>query len=74
MTLREQLERRKLQWQSFNEWEGGQSFDPRKPSAILADLGTILSWLPSDVRIQDPDPEKAGIQKMRAALALIRQI
>jgi hypothetical protein len=73
MTLREQFERRKLQWRSFNEWEDAQPPVTRDPSAILADVGTLLSWLPPEVRWQDPDPEKKGIGKMRAALGLLRQ-
>ena len=43
------------------------------PADIIADLGAILSRLPVSERLHDPDPEKIGIQKMRAALALIKQ-
>ena len=73
MTLREQLEQRSLQWRSFNEWEAAQPPVAREPSAVLANLGTLLSWLPLEVRSHDPDPDKNGIEKMRAALALLRQ-
>jgi hypothetical protein len=72
VTLREQLEERKLQWRSFNEWDEAQPLVTREPAAILADLGTILSWLPREVRLEDPDPDKNGIEKMRAGLALLR--
>ena len=44
----------------------------REAADILADLGTIWSWLPPDVREHDADPEELGIQKMRATLALIK--
>jgi hypothetical protein len=73
VTLREQLEQRNLQWRSFNEWEAAQPPIEREPSAVLADLGTLLSWLPLDVRSYDSDPNKNGIEKMRAALALLQQ-
>ena len=70
-TLREQLLERREQWRLFNEWEAVQPPIERDPAAILADLGTILSWLPANVRTRDTDPDKTGIQKMRAALALL---
>jgi hypothetical protein len=40
--------------------------------SILADLGAIWNWLPVEVRTEDPDPGKVGIQKMRTALAHLR--
>lgn len=73
MTLREQLERRNLQWRSFNEWEDAQPPAAREASAVLADLGALLSWFPAEVRHRDPDPDKTGIEKMRAALSLLQQ-
>lgn len=73
MTLRDQLKQRNLQWRSFNEWEAEQPPIERQPSAILADLGTLLSWFPAETRLQDPDPDKKGIQEMRAKLALLRR-
>jgi hypothetical protein len=72
MITREQFEQRRQQWESFNRWEAQQPPIERAPADILADLGTIWSWLPSEVRGQDPDPQKIGIQKMRAALALLK--
>jgi len=72
MTLREQFRLREQQWAEFHRWEAEQPPRERDPAAILADLGAIWSWLPPEVRSEDPDPEKLGIQKMRAALALLR--
>ena len=72
MSPREQWEIRRRQWEAFNRWENQQPPVEREAADILADLGTIWSWLPPDVREQDADPEKLGIQKMRAALALIK--
>ena len=67
--LRRQVEERERQWKKFHEWEARQPLEQRDPARILADLGTIYSWLPPEVRAEDPDPQKIGIQKMRAALA-----
>ena len=67
--LRRQLEERQQQWKIFNEWEARQPLEQRDPARILADVGTIYSWLPPEVRAEDPDPDKKGIQTMRAALA-----
>jgi hypothetical protein len=73
VTLKEQLELRQRQWDKFHRWEAEQPVPERDPAEIVADLGAIWSWLPPDVRLEDPDPEKLGIQKMRAALALLRR-
>ncbi len=73
MTLKEQYELRQCQWDEFHRWESEQPPIEREPADIIADLGAILSWLPISERLHDPDPEKIGIQKMRAALALIKQ-
>jgi len=67
--LRRQVEERKRQWKRFHEWEAAQPLEQREPARILADVGTIWSWLPPEVRAEDPDPQKEGIQTMRAALA-----
>ena len=71
MTLREQIEERNRQWRLFHEWEAQQPLSHREPSAILADLGTLLQWSSPELIHSDPDPDKHGIAKMRAALALI---
>ncbi len=72
VALRDELEIRRRQWAAFHRWEAAQPLSQREPAEILADLGVIWSWLPPDVRSADPDPGKLGIQKMRAALALLR--
>lgn len=72
MTLQEQLVIRRCQWAEFHLWEAAQPLVERDPAEILADLGAIWSWLPPEVRTEDPDPGKLGIQKMRAALAHLR--
>jgi len=71
VTLRAQIEKRNRQWRLFHEWNAEQSSVERPPEAILADLTWLLQWFPEDVVRSDPDPEKHGIAKMRAALALL---
>jgi hypothetical protein len=68
MTLREQFDQRRKQWEAFDRWEREQVPAERAPSDILADLGAIWDWLPEDVRTKDPDPGKKGIQSMHEAL------
>ena len=73
MSLKEQYELRQRQWDEFHRWENEQPPIDRHPAHIIADLGAILSWVSVAERLRDPDPVKLGIQKMRAALAFIRQ-
>ena len=67
--LREQVAEREQQWAEFRRWEAQQPPLEREPGRILADLGTIWSWLPPEVRAEDPDPEKRGVQAMHASLS-----
>jgi hypothetical protein len=71
VTLREQLQERNRQWRLFHDWEAQQPLSSRDLSAILADLGGLLQWCPRELLSSDPDPNKHGIAKMRAALALL---
>lgn len=41
----------------------------RTPAACVADVGALYEWFSSETKSVDPDPEKLGIQRMRAALA-----
>jgi hypothetical protein len=69
VTLRDQVEARRLQWEEFHSWEAEQPLVERCPVDILADLGAVWSWLPEEVRTRDEDPERTGIQAMRATLS-----
>ena len=69
MTLADQLKARLRQWAEYNRWEAQQPPIERSPAEIVADVGAIWDWLPPDVRLQDPDPDKQGIKAMRSALA-----
>ena len=72
MTLKEQYELRQRQWDEFHRWEAEQPPIDRDPASIIADLGTILRWVSHDERLHDPDPEKIGVLKMRAAMAFMQ--
>jgi hypothetical protein len=73
MTAREQIEERLRQWKTFNRWELDHPAPQREPAEILADLGAILEWASPETLASDPDPEKRGIQAMKAALAHLKQ-
>ena len=73
MSTREQWELRRKQFEAFNRWEAEQPPIERDPADIIADLGTLVEWLRAEERLCATDLEKIiGIQKMRAALALIK--
>ena len=69
MTLKEQVEEYRRRMEIFNEWEASHPPMERSSAAIIADLGFLLRWVSSEERLHDPDPEKLGIQRMRAGLA-----
>jgi hypothetical protein len=71
VTLKAQLESYLDRMAAFNQWEAEQSPQERSPAAILADLGFLLSFVSVEDRLRDPDPEKLGIQRMRALLACV---
>ena len=73
VTLREQLEQRRKQWEEFNRWEAEQPPVERAAGDILADLGTIWSWLPPEVRTHDDDPEKLGVRAMHKAMSRLQR-
>ena len=71
MELRQQWEERERQWQGFHEWETQNLVPEREASAVLADLSYLLRFVPAEEILRDPDPDKLGIARMRAALAAI---
>jgi len=60
---------RRRQWAEYNAWERSAPPTERAAAACVADVGTLYEWFSSDTRAADPDPEKLGVQRMRAALA-----
>jgi hypothetical protein len=69
VTLKEQIEQYHRCLAEFNRWEAKQVQPSRPAEAILADLGFLLSWVSEEDLARDPDPQKLGIQSMRAKLA-----
>ena len=69
MTRQEYAEYR-ARFEALNDWEARQPPIERPPAEILADLGLLLGFVSEEERRRDPDPEKLGIQPMRAILAL----
>ncbi len=63
------LAARGRQWARFNEWERSAPLPERTPAACVADVGALYQWFSAGTKSVDPDPEKLGIQSMRAALA-----
>ena len=58
----------------FNEWEKAHPPRNRDASEIIADLGTILDWIPIETRLADPDPQKLGVGKMIAKLRHLSRV
>jgi hypothetical protein len=71
MITAEQWRERQKQWELFNRWEAEQPFVEADPADSIANIGAILDWAPPEVLAEDPDPEKRGIQILRAAFACL---
>jgi hypothetical protein len=72
MTLKDQVDEYRKRMAVLNRWESEQPPLDRSPAAIVADLGLIWTWMSVEERQFDPDPEKLGIQRMRAGLARLQ--
>jgi hypothetical protein len=72
MTLKEQVEEYRAAMRRFNEWEAEHPAPERDLADVFADIEFLLSWVSEEERRRDPDPEKLGIQRMRAILARAR--
>ena len=71
VTLRDEFDERNRQWRLFHEWEAQQPPVSRDLSAVFADLSALRRLCPPELLSAVPDPEKVGIARMRAALALL---
>jgi hypothetical protein len=60
----------RARFEALKAWEARQPAVERDPGEIVADLGFLLGFVSEEDRLRDPDPEKLGIQRMRAILAL----
>jgi hypothetical protein len=68
---KEEVEQYRRRFEAFNDWEAHQAPTERSPAAILADLGFLWTLVAPAERLRDPDPEKLGIQRMRAMLTRV---
>ena len=68
---KEEIEQYRRRMAALGECEKRWPSPLRDPAAVLADLSFLLSFVAPAELLRDPDPEKLGIQKMRAGLALI---
>ncbi|MGD0500473.1 MAG: hypothetical protein ABSC23_18780 [Bryobacteraceae bacterium] len=66
---REDVEQYRSRFEAFNDWEARQPPIECSAEAVIADLGFLLGFVDAEERLRDPDPEKLGVQRMRAALA-----
>ena len=73
MIGKEDWELRERQWAAFHEWEASRDPDSHPTDNVIADIGTLLEWLPENVRRSDPDPAKTGIRRMRRILSLLAE-
>ena len=71
MMTKDQWRERENQWAGFHRWEAEQPLPDRSAGDIIADLGAIWDWLPPEVRLEDPDPEKRGIQILLRAFKVL---
>jgi hypothetical protein len=65
---------RKQQWASFNRWERAQPRPEYSAEDTLASLSTILEWIPASVKLRERDPDRRGVRRMHALLALLSAI
>ena len=67
---RQEYEEYRARFEALDDWQARQPPIERDPGEILADLGFLLGFVSEEERLRDPDPDKLGIQRMRAILAL----
>jgi hypothetical protein len=72
--LREEIQAFHEALARFNEWEKTHPPRERDAGEIIADLGTILDWIPIETRLADPDPQKLGVGKMIEALRHLSRV
>jgi len=72
MTRGDEIRQYLARMAEFNRWEEEHPTPERDPAAVLADLSLLYSLVPREERQSDPDPEKLGIQRMRAIIALMK--
>jgi hypothetical protein len=62
---------RRQQWAEYRRWARAEALPEHAPDHSIAEVGTILEWIPEPVRNEEPDPEKRGVQRMHFLLGLL---
>ena len=63
---------RQQQWAEFDRWARSAAAPEHPPEHAIADVGTILDWIPPAVQVEDRDPERLGVQRMHALLSFLK--
>ena len=66
-----QWELRERQWAEYRRWAEAQPPLPAATEESIADVGTILEWIPEAARSEDRDPERSGVRRMHYLLGLL---
>jgi hypothetical protein len=60
----------KQRWTNYDAWSAKHaSPDPRDFQSILRDLSFLYRLAPEHLRLNDPDPDKRGVQAYHRVLA-----
>jgi hypothetical protein len=62
---------RREQWREYRSWAAAESPALHPPDQVIADIGTILEWIPESVRREDRDPDRQGVRRMHYLLGLL---
>jgi hypothetical protein len=60
---------RQQQWAEYRRWAESEPPIELPAEDAIANVGTILEWMPEAVRQEDRDPEKLGVQRMHFLLS-----
>jgi hypothetical protein len=63
---------RQQQWAEYRRWADSEAPLEHAAEDALANVGTILEWIPEAVRQEERDPEKLGVQRMHFLLGLLK--
>ena len=63
---------RQQQWAEYRRWAASEPSPEVSGEDAMANVGTILTWIPASVRQEERDPEKRGVQRMHFLLGLLK--
>lgn len=62
---------RRQQWAEYRRWARAETPPAPAPEHCIADVGTILEWIPESVREEERDLDRRGVQRMHLLLGLL---